>query len=64
MKQDNICNDRTVKVYAVKKFMTSQGDEVVFVTGYSVSQKIRNRCIILLAKCIYFLKYVMLCGTT
>jgi len=41
MKQDTICKHRTVKVSALEKFMTSQSDEIVNMTGYIVFQKIQ-----------------------
>jgi len=64
MKQDTIYKHRTVKVYALGKFMTSQSDEMVDMTGYIVFQKIQTLESLFYWQNIYFLKYVMLCGTT
>jgi len=64
MKQDIIYNYRTVKVCALGKFMISQSDEMADMTGYIVFQKIQTLGSLFYWQNVYFLKYVMLCGTT
>jgi hypothetical protein len=44
--------------------MTSQSDEVVDMTGYIVFQKIQTLGSLFYWQNAYFLKYVILCGTT
>lgn len=61
MKQDTVCKYRIVKACVLEKFMTSQSDEVVDVTGYIVSQKIQTLGSLFYWQNAYiFFKYVML----
>jgi len=56
MKQDTICKHRTVKVYVLRKFMTSWSDEMVDMTGYIAFQKIQTLGLLFYWQNVYFLK--------